>query len=94
MNFIAVHFNLILGFGVRVLKLFVIVPYIVIFGLGCMMIASGSYLLINVTDKLEEITILKDKANLGSSLVVATGVCLALPSFLGCCGVVEDNRKL
>lgn len=75
------------------LKLLVIVPNLIIFCLGCLMIGISANFLTTEAE-YEDITILKGKVKTAAALGITAGAFLVVVSFLGCCGVVAANKKL
>ena len=81
------------GFRMGALKLLVIVPNLIIFCLGCLMIGISANVLMTEA-KYEEIEILKGKVKTAAALGITAGAFLVVVSFLGCCGVVAAKKKL
>ena len=75
------------------LKLLVIVPNLIIFGLGCLMIGISANVLRTET-KYETIDILNGKVKTAAALGITAGAFLVVVSFLGFCGVVAAKKKL
>ena len=86
-----------MGCQIGALKLLIIIPNFVFFGVGCSLIGFTSYVLIqwnedNGTDQHKDYII--QELNVVSGTVIAAGVILCMVSLLACCGAAAAKRKM
>ena len=81
-----------MGYQIAALKLIIIVPNIIFFCMGCIMIGSTADMLINHMPNVMWEHSEAFKALSGAT--IAAGVILCIVSFLAVCGALADKRKM
>ncbi|XP_068717769.1 CD63 antigen-like [Montipora capricornis] len=77
--------------GAKLIKYLVVFFNFIFFVFGCVLIGYGAWALIKFGDYS---TITEGSYAVGSKVMIAAGVFIALISFFGCCGAWKENRCL
>ena len=85
-----------MGYHIGLFKLIIIVPNVLIFCLGCIMVGISADVIKNKAGKFNEIkdeNILPDGVKSSAALGLAAGIFLGLVSFIAVCGVLTANQN-
>ena len=83
-----------MGFRFKAIKILIILPNLLIFVLGCIMIGYSASIISNKAKDYEVVDELNGKVKIGAVLFLNGGIFACFVSFLGFCGVIVNNRKM